>query len=214
MCQDCQSELPVLQNPCLGCGRPLPLPGRRCGTCLRNPPPYKRLRVGFAYEEPLKTLVLSMKFSHAWGFGKLLGQLFLQHLPSDLELPRATCFVPVPLHPRRLRERGFNQALEIARPIARRFDRPLLPHACQRRKPTPPQTLQNLRQRRQNLRSAFDCANLSAYQKIILIDDVFTTGQRSAPLPKPFVPSGSPSAPTPTSKPAQTLNQTSRFGAY
>jgi ComF family protein len=84
--------------------------------------------------------------------------------------------VPVPLHPSRYRTRGFNQALEIARPLADRLKLPLCPNLCRRVRPTPPQRLLDAQTRRQNLRGAFQTtADLSGC-RIALVDDVLTTG--------------------------------------
>jgi ComF family protein len=90
--------------------------------------------------------------------------------------PRPDCLIPMPLHPSRIRERGFNHATEIARSVARKLDLPLDLANCQRIRDTPPQMGLKHDARRRNMRGAFSCSGAIAGKHVALIDDVMTTG--------------------------------------
>ena len=107
-------------------------------------------------------------------------QLMLAHrLPTKLvqrvEI-RPDCIVAMPLHPARLRERGFNQSLELARQLARKLNIPLLNHACQRVRDTPPQSALPWKERGVNMRNAFICTVDLSGKHIAVVDDVMTSG--------------------------------------
>jgi ComF family protein len=118
-------------------------------------------------------MIYALKFKRQQELARLFGELLAASLTAT---PLPDCLVPVPLHPSRYRTRGFNQALEIARPLADRLKLPLCPNLCRRVRPTPPQRLLDAQTRRQNLRGAFQAtADLSGC-RIALVDDVLTTG--------------------------------------
>jgi ComF family protein len=102
-----------------------------------------------------------------------LGGLLEDAVPQN-DLP--DLLLPMPLHPQRLQERGFNQAAEIARHLGRRLAIPCDNNACRRIRPTPPQAGLSLRERLRNLRGAFDCSHDLSGRSVALVDDVMTTG--------------------------------------
>ncbi len=184
LCLGCLAELPRIARPCHQCGEPLPEaapPGARCGPCQRRPPAFDRCIAPLAYAGPVPLLVAGLKFHDRLAGGRLLGELLARHLlvrggpPPELILP-------IPLHPRRLRQRGFNQALELALPLGRRLGVPLDRHSCRRNRATQPQTELDLKQRRRNLRNAFALAGPLPARHIALVDDVVTTGSTSNEL--------------------------------
>lgn len=145
ICYNCQQELPILSHNCHRCAQFLPdsqSNTRTCGACLNNPPPFDRTFALFSYEPPIIKLIIALKFqqqlSHAKLLGDLLTQQIQQHWYRDKPLPNI--ILPIPLHPQRLRERGFNQALEIAKPIASKLGLPLDKHGVIRIKSTTPQS--------------------------------------------------------------------------
>jgi len=172
LCPDCTADLPQLPAAlCPQCGDETAL-GERCGACLKDPPAFARTLTLFRYEFPVDRLIQALKYGHqlplaAW-FGARLGQLLVA---ADHDL-----VVPLPLHPSRLRARGFNQSLEIARPIARALGLALDPTLLARTRATPPQADLPLRERAGNVRGAFECAGDLAGKRILLVDDVMTTG--------------------------------------
>lgn len=179
LCPDCRADLPWLAAGCPRCAVPLAVPGQPCGACQTRPPPFDTAVALFDYAPPLDGLVQQFKF----GQGLYLARLFAGLLAERLaDTPRPDCILPVPLHPHRQRERGFNQALEIARPLARRLGCRVDVTTCVRARATPPQTQLSAARRRRNLRDAFRLARPLAARHIALLDDVMTTGSTLAAL--------------------------------
>jgi ComF family protein len=151
-----------------------------CGSCLRRPPSFDAAVVVSDYAAPLDQLVLALKFGGQLAMAPLFGQLLADALGR---LPRQDwpdLLAPVPLGHRRLAERGFNQALEIARPLARILRLPLAPCLLARQRETAPQSLLTPAERRANLRRAFSLpqAGLERVRgrHVGVVDDVLTTG--------------------------------------
>lgn len=153
---------------------PLPEPAQACGRCLRRPPPLERVIAACVYARPLDRLLPRFKFHGDLAAGRLLGQLMIQACSS---VPHPGALVPVPLHRARLRKRGYDQALELARPLARAFGLPLRADALLRCRPTAPQSELSALQRRRNVRQAFAvCPDRPLPAYVTLVDDVMTTG--------------------------------------
>ncbi|MEJ2454273.1 MAG: ComF family protein [Candidatus Thiodiazotropha sp.] len=126
------------------------------------------------YEPPFSRLIGEFKFRHRLHLTASLSALFCSTLPADL--PRPDLLLPVPLHPDRLRERGFNQSLELARRIAGELDLELDWRRLRRVRATPPQSRLDRRARRRNLHAAFSADGAVKGRHIALLDDVITTG--------------------------------------
>jgi len=176
LCSPCLAELPHLQHACPRCALPLQAavpPGSLCGECLADPPPFDRARVALHYREPVNDLVSGFKYHHRLSDGRLLGQLLAERVLS--ERPQVGLILPLPLHPARLRERGFNQASELARMLSRAIGVPWRSELLQRRQDGQHQRETNKRQRLQNVRKAFACSSLPS-RRIAIVDDVITTG--------------------------------------
>ena len=129
----------------------------------------------------MQQLVAGLKFHERLAGGRLLGELLARHLLARVN-PLPELILPIPLHPRRLRQRGFNQAMELALPVGRRLGIPLDRKSCRRKRPTQPQTELDLVQRRRNLRKAFALSGALPARHIALVDDVVTTGSTSDEL--------------------------------
>lgn len=144
-----------------------------CGRCLRSPPAFSRTQVAFEFEHELRDLIHQLKYQQQLH----LTRLFAELMAASFERDGVEALVPIPLHRARLHERGFNQALEIARMLGKQFDLPVV-DALSRPKATPSQTHLNAQQRRQNLKSAFafEPESLRGFTKVALVDDVITTG--------------------------------------
>jgi ComF family protein len=146
----------------------------KCGQCLSHPPSYDRVLAPFAYAEPVRQLIANYKYRRKLAIGSIFTDELVEHL---IESPlKVEAILPVPLHPGRLRQRGFNQALELARPIARQLNLPLLINHVKRHKNTAEQASLSGQQRRANLKNAFTQAKDIAYESIAIVDDVMTTG--------------------------------------
>jgi ComF family protein len=136
-----------------------------------------------AYEYPVDRLVGRAKYRRRLHDARFLGELLAESLAAAVQagaVEPPDLLVPVPLHRRRLGERGYNQALEIARPVAKRLRLPLQPGLCKRVRATPEQAGLPAAERRRNLRAAFSAAASVRRARVAIVDDVITTGSTVA----------------------------------
>ena len=160
-----------------------------CGHCQKYPPAYNTSQIPHLYAAPLKQLITQLKFHGDLTFASLLSQSFLNSLKPRVN-NKPDCIIPVPLHRQRLQERGFNQALELARIIARQLNIPLDYSLCLRSKVTPYQSGLSAKQRKQNLKNAFKVTRPHSYKHVVIFDDVVTTGTTVNELAKQLKLSG------------------------
>jgi ComF family protein len=190
LCAGCRTDLPLLGPCCPRCALPLPAPATGpCGACLKRPPPFAICRAGFRYEDPLPALIGGLKFRDRFNLIRLLGRLLADEL-AGLADGRPDVLVPVPLHPRRLRERGYNQSLELARVIGGRLGLPMDAGCCERVRATPPQAALDEKARRRNIRGAFTARADLAGRHVAIIDDVVTTGSTVGELARALLRAG------------------------
>ena len=183
LCQTCIADLPYLRQACKICGQPLNQYHLICGECLENPPVYSCLITPFYYQFPVDFIITAIKFHNKLAYTKPLGLLLAQTIQQRVaNLPEI--IIPIPLHPKRLKERGYNQALEIARPISRQLGIPIDYQSCIRLKATPPQTGLKTKQRQQNIKNAFHIQRDFSAKHVALLDDVVTTGSTVMELAK------------------------------
>jgi ComF family protein len=178
LCDGCAADLPYDASACPLCALPAPGAGP-CGRCLARPPAWDAAFALLRYAYPADVLLKRFKYGRQLAAGRVLGELMAGRLAAR---PRPALIVPVPLHPARERERGFNQARELARPIARALRIPLDPGACVRTRATPPQSGLDARARRRNVRGAFALRRPLGAGHIAIVDDVLTTGATAAAL--------------------------------
>lgn len=188
LCSSCEAQLPWLYNVCPQCALPFSAYADSkhvvCGRCLRYPPPYDLTIALWHYQQPITRLIAGLKFNKQLKCAELMGKLLAKELIKGSDYCLPDCIIPVPLHPSRLRERGFNQALEIARPVAKQLQIPIDITSCQRVKATLAQSSIPARLRRKNTLNAFQVtADLSA-RHVAIIDDVVTTGYTIKELAK------------------------------
>jgi len=170
-CAACDAALPYLNSAhCPVCALPT-WDSATCGHCLQNPPHFKRTVAAYAYAFPLDKLVLAFKYGEKFHLAASLSDRLAQCV-----VVRPDCLVAMPLHPARLRERGFNQSLQLARRIGQQLDLPVLPYACQRVRNTPSQSTLPWKERSKNMRKAFSCSTDVAGKHVAVVDDVMTTG--------------------------------------
>lgn len=166
---------------CLICQLEAPSKLSVCADCWRHLPFYPNSgsdHSALYYHAPIDFFITQLKFHEQLLYAHWLGKWFIETYQGAL--PQA--ILPVPLHKERLRERGFNQALQIARPIARHFKRPLLIDVVFRQKNTRAQTELSPKERATNLKNAFILQQPIAYEHIAVFDDVVTTGSTVAAL--------------------------------
>lgn len=173
LCPDCLSDLPFHQDEyCPQCG----LPSTNnfiCGACIASPPDFDATRSIFRYEYPISQLVQHYKYAQQLHLGNLFAKLLQQKLSAH-KLP--DLIIPMPLHPKRLTERGFNQSLEVAKILGKALNIPVDYTTCLRTKYSPPQASLPLKLRATNIKGAFACTKSLNGLRVALIDDVMTTG--------------------------------------
>jgi ComF family protein len=182
-CRDCWETIRPIEGPvCPRCGRPFdsPLaltssPGHRCGPCRKKPPAFDRALSPYRYEGVLEKAIHLFKYRRRDALATPLADLMLVWVDK---LPSVSLVMPVPLHPSRLRSREFNQALLLADRLADRLSLPLSFEQLVRVRATRPQTELDRKERARNVRRAFAVPNPAglAGQRVLLVDDVLTTG--------------------------------------
>ncbi len=197
LCSACLAQIERISLPvCHCCGLPLDphaQHGNLCPECRRGRW-FDLCRAACRYSGPLRLAIHKLKYAGRAQLARPLGEMIVAALrqgpqpgwtadrhyspPPAPDIGRITAVVPVPLHPRRERERGFNQAELLAQHVAEQLSLPVLPHALRRTKDTASQVGLTLRQRQQNVRGAFEPGERGAIrgQTLLLIDDVCTTG--------------------------------------
>ncbi len=172
LCAPCLASLPRASvAACPRCG--VPSGGALCGACLRDPPAFDRTVAALVYEFPVDKLVQALKYGQRLALARLLGLLLAERVAGA---PRPDVLIPMPLHPARLAERGFNQALEIGRVLSRRLGLPLKPTLAARQRDTAVQAALPLNARRRNVKGAFVCTTGVRERHVALVDDVMTSG--------------------------------------
>jgi ComF family protein len=186
LCNPCEIELPWLQERCTTCAVPLPISGMRCGQCARRPPAFSLVEAPWHFGFPIDSLINRFKHHARWPIGRLLAELLGHWLAHrfDEGLPRPGCLLPVPMGRKRLRQRGFNQALMIAHWLAKSLKIPCDEQMLIRPHETRAQQELGAEARRRNLRDAFRLAPNARVKgrHLALVDDVMTTGATAQAL--------------------------------
>jgi ComF family protein len=171
VCAECYAKLPWLPDAhCPQCAMPT-FSGDLCGACLSHPPRFDAVTAAFAYEWPLAPLIHHYKYAGNLALARMFACAFVTRIAGAVDL-----IIPMPLAPMRLRERGFNQALEIARVVSRTTGIALAPAACRRVRDSAPQATLPWKDRAKNIRGAFVCDTDLRGKRVAVIDDVLTTG--------------------------------------
>ena len=171
LCAPCDADLPRLTGSlCDTCALPI-TEGHRCGACLTHPPAYDHVCAPYTYAFPADALVQGLKYRSMLAIAPLFGSAIASSLGE-----RPDVIIPMPLADARLRERGFNQAQEIARHVAKLTGIVLLPRACRKVRDTQPQAVLPWKERAKNMRKAFVCDEDFAGRHVAVVDDVMTTG--------------------------------------
>lgn len=173
-CTYCHKLLPWIGNACYQCATPL-LQQAICGRCQSTPPPFEDAIIPFLYRLPISDQIQSLKYGGqvhlAHAFGKALASRI-----SQSNNPLADIIIPVPLHWRRMFNRGFNQSTEIARVIGKQMGIPVSTDILARKKHTVTQTDLDIKMRFKNTRNAFKAKSTNLPHHVALVDDVVTTG--------------------------------------
>jgi len=179
LCADCVALLEHSGPACARCAEPLPVATLLCGKCLKRPPAFDASWAGFIYRAPFDHLVQRLKFNDALSVGRALAPIWSAALRARLQAQKADlpeALIPIPLHHSRLRQRGYNQALELARELGDALQLPVIPQGLLRTRPTAPMPGLDLIARRRNIRGAFSPGSAKPPACVALIDDVMTSG--------------------------------------
>ncbi len=176
LCPACLADLPWQGHACRVCALPLPEESETviCAECLLSSPSWQQAQAVFHYQFPIDRLIAAFKYHHQLALTDLFADLMAARIEPDAQ---PTMIVPVPLHPHRLRQRGYDQTLLLAKALARLTGIACNTSTLQRQRDTPMQKSLDRDARRDNLAAAFAChGETLAGQRILLIDDVLTTG--------------------------------------
>ena len=174
-CCNCETELPFNEACCARCAATIHS-GELCGDCLRSPPPFDLAFAPLLYCYPLDRLIQQLKYAEDPAMGRILGGYIARELIATRSIPLPDMILPVALHRDRLRERGYNQALEICRAITRITGIPVDAELISRQRPTPPQVGKSKKNRQQNMRNAFRLERQPHRDHYAIVDDVITSG--------------------------------------
>jgi ComF family protein len=190
LCRPCAQALPHLSTACLQCALPVVTPDASlCGACRREPPTFDAAVALYHYHPPVDHLIHQLKFHGQLVHARLLGSLLAEHITACAR-PRLDYIIPVPLHPRRLCSRGYNQALELARHVGRRLEVSVNHRAARRIRHTDPQMELPAKSRHKNVRGAFEITADFAARNVAILDDVVTTGATVNELARAFKQAG------------------------
>ena len=193
LCSACRVDLPRVEYACDICALPIKSDSDTsvCGQCIAQKP-YVDYSINlFHYATPVDYLISQMKFHHQLSVAAVLANLLESHvLESQIEHGLPDAVLPVPLHNKRLVERGFNQSLEILKPIAKSKNIPVLLNSVARSKETRTQTHLSKRERKQNIAGCFSLLKKPEHSHIVIVDDVVTTGATTNELAKVLKKSG------------------------
>lgn len=190
ICKGCFSDLPWVVSACARCAAPVgaPLPfGVHCASCQRRPPEFQATIAPLLYEFPVDAGLKALKFGRSLHYVPAFAELLLTQLPrlsSDID-----ALLPVPLHWRRQAFRGFNQATELSRPLAKYFGLPIV-GGVSRRRATAFQSGLSAPERRRNLKNAFVVKKKLWKRHILIVDDVVTTGETTRQLARALIERG------------------------
>jgi ComF family protein len=182
LCPECLGKAPPLTSPlCSCCGHPFSgadSADHLCGHCLTDPPPFSAARSALLYESSTKELIHRFKYGNKVMLRRPLGLLAASHLDPFAGTFKADLIIPVPLHKKRLRERGFNQAILLGEIFSKRWGVALSRNNLRRIKWTEPQVNLGAAERAANVRGAFAIFSDKEVlgKRIFLVDDVYTTG--------------------------------------
>ena len=194
LCMACAADFPLNHTACQHCAIPMShvdTSVQRCARCLKAPPEYDLCWSPFIYAQPLEWMIQQLKFNDKLSIAPLLTKLMAENLPDKLYKNNSPdVVIPMPLHPQRLKQRGFNQSYLLVKKLAKQLKLPIDLSACQRVVDTEHQTGKNAKQRRQNIRNAFTFDNACDYRHVLIFDDVMTTGSSVAELTKTIKRSG------------------------
>lgn len=182
VCTFCMKFMTPLGLRCKQCAYPLPQTNYLlCGQCIKKPPYFDNAYIGYQYNEPLRGLLHQFKYRNNLYLGSFLSHLIRHTLPNITQDSPTPCLIPIPMHPQKIKQRGFNQAAVLAKLLAKQLHVAYDLTNCKKIINTVPQASLNGEQRQKNLHLSF-AVNSIPYSHVILIDDLLTTGSTANEL--------------------------------
>jgi ComF family protein len=181
-CATCISQLSLLNNPCALCGLENQTGGSHCAACLYDPPRWQNLVAPLIYQGLARDLLIQLKFAQSLHLANSLVSSVIHHFRMSKSPPQV--LLPVPLHRKRLLDRGFNQAFEIARALSHLLDIPVDTRALRRVRYTDSQSGLSANQRQKNILKAFAYESSKSYSHVAVVDDIVTTGSTANEITK------------------------------
>lgn len=183
VCTPCYIELPFQGNNCHQCGQRFASDHDYCGRCLNAPPSFDRCFCPFEYKSGIKELICNIKYREKPSLAKAAAQLLAREIVEQgIELPQA--IIPVPMHLKRLRSRGYNHSNLIAKHLSRILNIPHIENLVVKTKFTPTQAGLSLKKRKTNLKNSFELTKTIGFKRVAIIDDVMTTGATAEEIAK------------------------------
>jgi ComF family protein len=185
LCAGCEGDLPLNDNACEHCAEPLPTDHSGlalCGRCLQRPPVFDACFAPFRYAFPVDRMIQGLKYRRELVYGRILGKLLARHLARRETRPELV--IPVPLGLARYRERGFNQARELALPVCKSLGLTLNSAGVARHRETQEQASLDRKERLKNTQHAFALTAPLTARHVALVDDVVTTGSTANEISK------------------------------
>ena len=183
VCARCHAGMQPVPSQCCPSCADFSAAGARCGRCLKSPPSFDHVISPYLYADTASTLIQGLKYHQHLRLARWMGQqIALELAKSPSILTSLDGIIPLPLHPIRMKQRGFNQALEIARPIAQTIEQPLMTTIATRIRDTVPQVSLPREDRQRNIRDAFECTADLSGMNLLVVDDVLTTGSSANEL--------------------------------
>ena len=199
ICDDCKKKVHPIREPyCFSCGRPL----RKwdepyCDNCLSHQHSFTKGRALYLYEKEPKAAIYAVKYGDKGEYLEYFAEEMAKAFEKDLKEWKPEVLLPVPMHPSSLRKRGFNQAEILARHLAEETGIPACPKALRKVRKTADQKELDHRQRRQNLKGAFEISpeylddqGDLVWKRVLLTDDVYTTGSTIDEIAKTLLAAG------------------------
>ena len=179
LCEKCEKKIPYIREPvCKKCGKQLEnVKQEYCGDCSRKKHHYIQGKAVFSYQKEMKLSMYRFKYSNKREYADFYAKEAVKKYRTWIEWRGVEVVVPVPMHKKKQRARGYNQAEVFAKKLGRQMNLPVELRLVSRIKNTTPQKELNERQRKDNLKGAFQVkTNIVKYSKILLVDDIYTTG--------------------------------------
>jgi len=174
LCQPCLQELQTIPSSCSVCGVEISQSDSLCGKCLKTKPYFDKVITPYRYQGTARFLIQSLKFQKKHCCARIMGTLMAQHISR--QETKTDALIAVPLHPTRLKERGFNQSEEMAQYLHKQLNIPVMHSTLKRTINTVSQASLQAPERRKNLKNAFHYQQKEGVHSVAIIDDVVTTG--------------------------------------